>query len=526
MGAGIVLHLKLTINDVLKRSTFSKAKVAAGSKGLNRLVKWVHVMEVAQIGNLLNGNELILSTGMAWKDNEQAFLSFVLELIELNVSGLCIELGTQLSAVPASVLEAAENHGLPIILFEEEVRFIDITQDLHTYLIQQHYKMITELESFSQALNQLLLSSNPQENILKLLHHSVKMQVVFIQSQKNVALFPAVDSPEQEEWLDFIEKNKESSSVVRQPIQALDHQFAELILCSKDQPITDLHVLLADRTATAIANQLLREMYTAEKKKAEENSWMQEWLEGRHRDEEIEKHLVYLGMKGRHQGASVFCVEFENGEAGFTETQYPYIQIVFRSIFEPLGFYILPYAKSDHLIFILINLRDAASYKERVRKGIHLARENQKLPLLFMAVGKWISRLSALDKSYDTAQKALMLQTKLAKGKISPLYDDLHMYRLISMIQDKQELDDFIQDYLKPVIEYDTKNNTRLLNTLKVFLMCNGSKQETAGHLFIVRQTLYHRIKQLEELLGKDFMEPGKRQALEFAAMAHEYMEL
>lgn len=56
--------------------------------------------------------------------------------------------------------------------------------------------------------------------------------------------------------------------------------------------------------------------------------------------------------------------------------------------------------------------------------------------------------------------------------------------------------------------------------------MCNGSKQETAGHLFIVRQTLYHRLKQLEDLLGSDLMQPGKRQALEFAAMAHEYLEL
>lgn len=52
---------------------FEKAIVIAGENGLNRLIKWVHVMEVTQIGNLLNGNELILSTGMAWKNDEAAF---------------------------------------------------------------------------------------------------------------------------------------------------------------------------------------------------------------------------------------------------------------------------------------------------------------------------------------------------------------------------------------------------------------------------------------------------------------------
>ncbi|GAA3312818.1 helix-turn-helix domain-containing protein [Ectobacillus funiculus] len=41
--------------------------------------------------------------------------------------------------------------------------------------------------------------------------------------------------------------------------------------------------------------------------------------------------------------------------------------------------------------------------------------------------------------------------------------------------------------------------------------------------MHIVRQTLYHRIERLYELIGRDFMEPYKRQAIEVAISAYEY---
>jgi PucR family transcriptional regulator, purine catabolism regulatory protein len=63
-----------------------------------------------------------------------------------------------------------------------------------------------------------------------------------------------------------------------------------------------------------------------------------------------------------------------------------------------------------------------------------------------------------------------------------------------------------------------------LMETLKIYLACNGSKKETAKKLFVVRQTLYHRIQKLETLLGSDFMNPEKRLAIEFMIKAYEYL--
>ena len=62
---------------------------------------------------------------------------------------------------------------------------------------------------------------------------------------------------------------------------------------------------------------------------------------------------------------------------------------------------------------------------------------------------------------------------------------------------------------------YDRKHNSNLIKTLNMYLQCNGLKRETAEKLFIVRQTLYHRLEKIEQIIGSDFMKYENRICLE-----------
>jgi purine catabolism regulator len=86
------------------------------------------------------------------------------------------------------------------------------------------------------------------------------------------------------------------------------------------------------------------------------------------------------------------------------------------------------------------------------------------------------------------------------------------------------EVTSFIDGYLSGIIAYDHEKNGQLLKTLHMYLALSGSKQETAKELFIVRQTLYHRLDKIAAILGDDFMQPQKRIALELALHGYEYL--
>lgn len=198
----------LTINEVLKRKHFNSCEVITGKVGLTNRVKWVHVMEVTRVNELLKGNELILSTGVGWKEDNELCLSFLKQLIECQASGLCIELGTYTSQIPQNVIEFANEHEFPIILFHEEVPFVEITQDLHALLVNQQYLMISNLENYSQQLNQMLLSVNDPKDILQHLCESTGL-LAGLRIHSEVTLFPAcLDLPQQQLLQHHITKQK------------------------------------------------------------------------------------------------------------------------------------------------------------------------------------------------------------------------------------------------------------------------------------------------------------------------------
>ncbi|WP_027409698.1 PucR family transcriptional regulator [Anoxybacteroides tepidamans] len=519
-------HFQFTVFDVLKRKHFQHTQVIAGHEGLHRTVKWVHVVEVTNINKLLNGKELILSTGVGWRENEELFLSFLQQLIECDASGLCIEIGTYTSSIPQQIIRLADEHRFPIILFLKEVPFVEITQDIHAYLINQHYQMISNLEEYSQQLNKKLLSVEHYNEILKYLHRYLGHQILFRMNGKEVEFVP--ECSEKKRMLLLEQLTQPSAKAASQPIQLFSYEYGELSIVSTEREISEFDLLILDRTATALAQHLLRDLYAEEKRKVQENEWLKGWLEGDHGNEAIFDYLSEHEPELHPKGGFVCVCRFKSLRQ-LSNLDMTYFKLLFRTIFEQQGFHTFSIEHRNSVIFMMVDTRGAKTWKNRMKTGIERLLESEyinkkRVPCFFFGVGKFVENLSHMDKSYQTALETIKIQHHLGKKVNSYFYEDLHMYRIISLIHKHSDLHEVVMEYLEPVIEYDKKYNGKLMETLKVYLACNGSKKETAKRLFVVRQTLYHRIQKLESLLGADFMNPEKRLAIEFMVQAYEYL--
>lgn len=521
---------QLTVADILGRNHFENAIVAAGEEGLNRMVKWVHVVEVTNIRNLLNGKELILSTGVAWKEDEELFVSILQQLIENDAAGLCIEVGTYLSEIPAEVIKIANEHYFPLIVFQEEVPFVAITQDIHAIIINQQYRKITDLENYSQSLNKRLLTTEAYEDILQFIFSALEVQIIFRLKSQDYEFVPEISLTEKNMIIQELEEmNTETSNhVAFSPIHLFGQEYAELFIYSKEIPISEFDLLILDRTATALAQHLLRDLFVEEKKRVEEFEWLHGWLDGEHQLDNIHEYLFEHGMKPKTTEAVVLITKLLSYKEKSTH-DVTYIKLLFRSIFEQNGFSVLAVEKRNEIIFILLNNRPKKNMKERVKRAIEAIKDSEFMRkksacMIYMAVGRFIDQLSDIHKSYDSAKETLRIQQQMPKKETYYFYEDLHLYRLISQMSKHLDLQELVLEYLQPVIQNDQKYNGKLLETLKAYLECNGSKQETANKLFIVRQTLYHRLQKLENLLGSDFMEHEKRIALEFMLLVADYL--
>src|SRR5699024_11507773 len=79
---------------------------------------------------------------------------------------------------------------------------------------------------------------------------------------------------------------------------------------------------------------------------------------------------------------------------------------------------------------------------------------------------------------------------------------------------------------IKPIIKYNKKKETELNKTLQIYFKNLGAINETAKELYIVRQTLYHRLNRIKSLLKDDFTHPQNRLMIEFSIYALKYVSL
>ncbi|MFY3792988.1 PucR family transcriptional regulator [Ureibacillus sp. MALMAid1270] len=521
-------NYSLQVHEVLKNNHFASAEVIAGNNGLNNIIKWVHVLEISNVEKLLKGNELILTTGVSIQNDTEKFLTFVEGLIKANCAGLCIEYGEYIQKVPDEVIELANYHEFPIIVFHEIVAFVEITQDLHSLIINQQYLLISKLEKYAQALSKETLYAQTPEHLLKVMYKYLKVQTIFKVKGKEPIFIPNLSKQNRQELLKVLEENSNSQNpnILSQPIHLFEHHYAEIILYSKEKGITEFESLILDRTATALGELLIRNLYVEERKGIEDAKWVEDWLDGKHSKEDIDHYIMSQWPDYIPRGCTTFVTFISENKRG-QQVDKTYIKLFFKSILNQYGFHSIVAERNKYLIFILLNMRERDSMKERLEEAVKKIDQSELLMKqdafeFKFAVGKLVAELHSISESYQSALDTIYISRKIRTS--SNFYDDLHLFRLIYQLQKNTNLQEMVNEYLQPIIEFDAKYNGQLLETLEVYLQTNGSKQETAKRLFIVRQTLYHRIRKIESLIGEDFMNGEKRLAFEFMLLARKFI--
>ncbi|WP_309570277.1 PucR family transcriptional regulator ligand-binding domain-containing protein [Deinococcus sp.] len=118
-----------TLREVLALPAYAGAQVLGGENGLDAAVTWVHVSEVLDAARFLSGGELILSTGLELsRITPDAGAAYLRSLVDGGAHGLALELVGPLRDVPPAVVMEARRTDFPLIAFQHEVRFADLTR--------------------------------------------------------------------------------------------------------------------------------------------------------------------------------------------------------------------------------------------------------------------------------------------------------------------------------------------------------------------------------------------------------------
>ncbi|WP_421617694.1 PucR family transcriptional regulator [Brevibacillus sp. TJ4] len=527
---------RLTVADALRRPSFQHARAVAGSKGLARSIRWVHILESAETGKFLNGGELILSTGMGFGEARQTRLAYLAELIHRQAAGLCVELGSYIPQIPQDMLEMADHHQFPLIVFDEPVRFVDITLDLHEHLINQQLQVLRNLESYSRGLQQLSLRSQGTGKLLQFFQSAVQTQVFLYTPETGTQFIPPLPQAVQGELSLLIREQlageehtaasaqslvlSETKQLVYQPVIAMGHLLAHVGMVLYEREPDEFLLLTLDNTVNVLAQMLMRKMFVDEQTRAAENRLFDELIANRPLAEEQMRSLLGLSESGHAPVYHMLIASFAHEKEADLPAPHD-LTAVFRSLFTRLGF--RPYIRCiGNRFYLLAAEKQPLADQRRVldramgeMKRIFQQAMGSATTIRF-GVSRAGKRLADASKHLAEAEQALAF----CHESPSPYFADLGLFRLLFHVPQEPVLKQFIHDYLGPLLRHDEQHDSALVHTLRVYLDTGMSKQETAEKLFIHRQTLYHRLEKIASCIGDDFHTPHRRLCLEIALRA------
>src|SRR5687767_6715050 len=177
---------------------------------------------------------------------------YVRQLSERNVSGVAIEIGPSLPAVPAAVLSEAETLGFPVVELRRRVPFVDVAEAVNAELVNESVTRLRNGGELAHALSGILARGGGLRELLELLGQRTGVPVaLFTSAGRLISAFPGDDAP-------AADPPPPPPAATTSRISVRGAHAATLVFSPGPDTDLDLLAIVSERASEAIGLALLR----------------------------------------------------------------------------------------------------------------------------------------------------------------------------------------------------------------------------------------------------------------------------
>ncbi|MGE4424887.1 MAG: PucR family transcriptional regulator [Solirubrobacteraceae bacterium] len=522
---------RITVAEALATPALRRGlpDVRAGHENLDRPIRWVHAGEVSYMASMLTGGEMLLTTGMGIGRRPVEQRRFVTALAERGVAALVIELGHAFTDLPDAIVQAAEQHGLPLVALSRDVPFISVTEAIHTELVNAHYVLLRRGDEVHRRLTQLLLDGHGIPEVLAATAELVG-NPVYLEDGDHRLLYHAGSAGDGvdplEAWRAAEGQGRAAwRAGIAEPVpMGSRHHPGRLLVLPVSGPLEETARVVLQRAAGIVALSLLRARQEEELLARERGDFLAELAQGRIDGAAAGRQAATIGFPERS--------ELLLGIAGETTTTVGTAawSLVLRdaqSELEGRGISALvgQHERPGRLLAVVAvrsaEVRPAVADRlaAALRTSITRRLGETDVRIAVSDAVPWARIGPNLRLAADSAAAAVVLPTRGWRD-----VGDLELQRLLWRWRDDEELAAFVQRRLGALLEHDDQRKHHLLPTLEALCAHGWHKAEAARALHLNRQALYNRLARIEELLGCDLGDPEQTLTLHLALRARPYV--
>jgi purine catabolism regulator len=506
----------LRLKDVLELPVFrrSLAEVIAGAEGLDRELRWAHVIEMADPSNLLKGGELVLTTGIGAGDRERDQERWIASLIEQGAAAVAVELGsTWRERVPEPVVRACADAGVPLVAFRRSVRFVEITEVVHGAVLNSQFELLRRGEEIHRRFTELILHGRGVPEILSELAAAVGNPVVLEDAGHELVFYVSGRSGDDvalSAWADLHraeDRGETPEGAIVVDVRLMDSSWGRLIALAVDEPLDDFDRVATERAALAVAIDLLGQQHEEHLRARSRGAFLSDLADGRVEEADARRRAEALGFPGSGRGVLLPVAASWRGPRSRRGDELSWTRLSgeLRAALSSTGFAVLLGPRDVDLLVLLA--LGARSYDEALAEHVAglfhgvLERRGAGPEEAALAIGApadtWLAAGPGLRRVRRSAGAATALPVRRWYDARRPGVTDL-----LHDLREAPELDAFVDEQLGPLLAVGSARHRVLLETLEAYLAAGGRKAQAARALHLERQSLYLRLRRIEELLG------------------------
>jgi purine catabolism regulator len=509
-------------------------QVLAGAENLDRVVRWVHVVDVPEPDELLRGGELVLSTGLGPGHDQLAQRRFIRSLADQEAAGLLIEIGyTYKQALPRTLVAEAGARGLPLIATHRPTRFVDITEAIHGALVDRRLALLRRAQEAGDRMTSIVLERGDLDALLAELARSLENPVALENIAGQLVAFAPFQAGEQEvleAHLEYLRARQpgqlQGPGWLAVEIVSGGRPWGQVTTLEIDSPLLDEDRMVLERGAQALELALLHEQHDEQLRARARGSFLVELMHGRMQESDAARRAAALDFRPRQKhllaGALGWRSERWMNLADTPEDAWAALMPAVRGGAGD-GRPVLLGLHGGSLLLI-VSVSEAVPSAEALSSlagelRAPLRRRGLSDSDVAIAFGGSDTTWMGVGRKLDRAANAVLA----ARATAPSLWRDARHGSLVDLLytlRRSPELLAFARDQLGPLFEERDQRSRELLRTLEAYLASSGRKAETARALHLTRQSLYLRLERLERMLGVDLDDPDVLLALHLALRA------
>lgn len=156
-----------------------------------------------------------------------------------------------------------------------------------------------------------------------------------------------------------------------------------------------------------------------------------------------------------------------------------------------------------------------------------LGRELQdRLDGATVGVARVEDAVGGVASAWHEARRTLTVLFRLGRtGEVADAAT-LGLARLLLGDNGPEQVDEFIEQALGPLLRYDAERETRLVETVSVWFAASGSLRDAAEQLHVHPNTVTQRLDRVGRLLGDGWREGSRRLEVQLALQTHQLRDL